>query len=203
MVPGGYRVTETSTSKGDSRRARLLTAFEELLRERGGDLDLVQVSDVTSRADVSRSAFYFYFDDKAEAAVHVFDQFVTVRPITLLPEVDDPRARVELMMRHLVADWRPHRHLFRAVLQARHISQTVRDQTEAARNSYTAVVADWIREEQEKGRSKPGADSEALATALNDMSERMIERLTLDQAGDVDALVAAVIEVWVRTVYTD
>lgn len=163
----------------------------------------MQVSEVASRAGVSRSAFYFYFDDKAEGAVQAFEQFVSIRPMTLVPEVDDPRARVETMMRNLVEDWRPHQHLFKAALQARHTSQAVRDRTEESRSTYTGVVANWIRQEQAKGRSNPGADPEALAVALNDMSERMIERMTLGHAGDADALVAAVTEVWVRTIYTD
>ncbi|WP_210502747.1 TetR/AcrR family transcriptional regulator [Nocardioides xinjiangensis] len=201
-VPGGYRLPHQGSAKGDDRRARLLAALENVLRENGGDLDRVQVSDVASRAGVSRSAFYFYFDDKAEAAADAFDWYVTIRPVTAVTEVTDPRARIETMIANLLADWRPHQHLFRAVLQARHTSKVVRDRTEAARASYTAVVADWIRQEQHRATGSAGPDAEALAVALNDMSERMLERMTLDQASDATALAAAVTEVWVRTIYT-
>lgn len=157
---------------------------------------------MASQAGVSRSAFYFYFDDKAEAAADAFEWFVTIRPVSSVTEPPDARARIETMIGNLVADWRPHQHLFRAVLQARHTSKVVRDRTEAARASYTAVVADWIRQEQDHGRSNAGPDAEALAVALNDMSERMLERMTLDQVGDATALADAVTEVWVRTIYT-
>ena len=202
-VPGGYRLPHQGTAKGDDRRARLLAALENVLRENGGDLDRVQVSEVTSQAGVSRSAFYFYFDDKAEAAADAFERFVTIRSVTSVTDVADPRGRIEAMIANLIADWRPHQHLFRAVLQARHTSQVVRERTEAARSTYAAIVADWIRHEQGQGRRTYGPDAEVLAVALNDMSERMIERMTLDQAGDADALAAAVTEVWVRTIYVD
>jgi AcrR family transcriptional regulator len=204
-VPGGYRAPRQATSKGDDRRARLLIALEQLLREQDGDLDAIHVSTVANRAGVSRSAFYFYFDDKAEAAADAFQQFVTIRPVTSTMDIEDPVARVQAMIRNLVEDWRPHQHLFRAVLQARHTSKVVRDRTEAARNTYTTVVAAWIRDQQGQPRGNDGPDAEALAVALNDMSERMLERMTLDQVGDADALAAAVAvaEVWVRTIYTD
>jgi AcrR family transcriptional regulator len=60
-------VDRRSVNRGDQRRAALLRAFDELLREQS--LDDVKVADISSRAGVTRSAFYFYFENKAVAVL--------------------------------------------------------------------------------------------------------------------------------------
>src|SRR5689334_14926815 len=48
---------------GDRRRAALLEALDELLQE--NDLEHIAIADISARAGVTRSAFYFYFENKA------------------------------------------------------------------------------------------------------------------------------------------
>ena len=52
-------------ARGDRRRTALLEALDHHLRE--GSLDSINIADISRRAGVTRSAFYFYFENKASA----------------------------------------------------------------------------------------------------------------------------------------
>ena len=60
-------VDRRSGNRGDARRDALLGALEELLREQS--LEEVNVAEISRRAGVTRSAFYFYFESKAIAVM--------------------------------------------------------------------------------------------------------------------------------------
>ncbi|MFL6157122.1 MAG: TetR/AcrR family transcriptional regulator, partial [Marmoricola sp.] len=60
-------VDRRGSNRGDARRDALLQAFDELLREQS--LDQVNVADISERAGVTRSAFYFYFENKPIAVM--------------------------------------------------------------------------------------------------------------------------------------
>jgi TetR/AcrR family transcriptional regulator, ethionamide resistance regulator len=57
--PWNRLVDRRTSNRGDVRRDALLTAFDELLREQ--TLEEVNVAEISRRAGVTRSAFYFYF----------------------------------------------------------------------------------------------------------------------------------------------
>ncbi|MDO4538043.1 MAG: TetR/AcrR family transcriptional regulator [Coriobacteriales bacterium] len=65
--------------QSDIRRAKLTQAASELFSEKG--LPKTSINDITSRAGVTRSLFYHYFEDKQAAADAVIDdrvnEFVT------------------------------------------------------------------------------------------------------------------------------
>lgn len=58
------------------QRERLMTAFTELVAERG--LAAVTVTDVVARAAVSRAAFYACFEDLADCADAAYERFISV-----------------------------------------------------------------------------------------------------------------------------
>ena len=59
-------------SKGDQRRAALLESLDELLH--GGNLESISIADISRRAGVTRSAFYFYFENKAVAVAALMEE---------------------------------------------------------------------------------------------------------------------------------
>ena len=58
--------------KGDERRTALLEALDHRLQE--SDLDSINIADISRRAGVTRSAFYFYFENKATAVAALMDE---------------------------------------------------------------------------------------------------------------------------------
>ncbi|KAA1422408.1 TetR/AcrR family transcriptional regulator [Mumia zhuanghuii] len=85
-------------------RRRLLSAFGDLLTERG--YDAVRLADVATRADIGRTAIYNHFADK-EAVLLAFAMDETQRYVDAireaLAEVDGPVERLQTYVRMHVA----------------------------------------------------------------------------------------------------
>ncbi len=58
---------------GDDRRTALLESLDHHLREEGS-LDSINIADISRRAGVTRSAFYFYFENKASAVAALMEE---------------------------------------------------------------------------------------------------------------------------------
>ncbi|MCW3010456.1 MAG: hypothetical protein JWO90_860, partial [Solirubrobacterales bacterium] len=113
--------------KGEVRRAALLAALEELLRER--PLAAVGVSEVSAKAGLTRSAFYFYFPGKEAAVTEllhgVFEEMLGGARTWMNGE-GDPRDGLGTALEGTVRLWREHRHLILAMLDARDGDPAVR-----------------------------------------------------------------------------
>ena len=113
--------------RGEVRRAALLSALEELVRER--PLADIGISEIAGAAGLKRSAFYFYFPSKEAAATEllhgVHDKMFTDAR-AWLEGSGDPRDSLAAAVGGAVTHWRAHRHLFLAVLDARDRDPAVR-----------------------------------------------------------------------------
>ncbi|HWH30362.1 MAG TPA: TetR/AcrR family transcriptional regulator [Mycobacteriales bacterium] len=189
-------------NRGDRRRESLLAALDGLL-ETGGGLDSISIADITGRAGVTRSAFYFYFENKAAAVAAAGEQLFreVVDAADLLVGDGDPVTRVRGAVRALYDAWRRHEHLFRALLDARAVSPAVREMWRADSALFVEPVAAMVEAERAAGRAPAGADPRAVATVLLDVNERMLERLALGTDLDHEQLQSAVVDVWLRTLY--
>lgn len=188
--------------KGDQRRLQLLSALDALLQER--TLDAVNVADISERAGVSRSAFYFYFDNKAVAVAALLNRMNEQAEFVasaLLEVEGTPRERFEQQIRGAVDVLEKHRYLYRAMLEARQLDASVRDVWDADRNSFVSPIAELIEAERVAGNAPPGPDSRALATILLDLNDRSLERLALGDPLPVEERIDALVTVWVRTIY--
>src|SRR6187397_904014 len=90
-----------------------------------------------------------------------------------------PAENIEAMVRALFSTWDKHEHLFRASLDARATSVTVRELWDSDRESFVPVVASMIEAERASGAAPAGADATALASVLLELNDRMLERLAL------------------------
>ena len=112
-----------------------------------------------------------------------------------------PAENIEAMVRALFSTWDKHEHLFRALLDARATSATVRELWDSDRESFVPVVAGMIEAERAAGAAPAGADATALATVLLELNDRMLERLALGGPLDREQLVEAVVAIWLHTIY--
>ncbi len=189
--------------KGDERRAALLAALDHHLLEGDGALDSINIADISRRAGVTRSAFYFYFESKAAAVAALSEEMYDGAAAAAAHLTGDgtPAENIEATIRTLFAAWEKHLHLYRAMLDARATSPAVRQMWESDRLSFVAPVAAVIDTERRCGRAPAGADARALASVLLELNDRMLERLSLGGDVERETLVETVVSIWLRSIY--
>jgi AcrR family transcriptional regulator len=194
-------VTQDQSARGDRRRTALLESLDHHLRE--GSLDSINIADISRRAGVTRSAFYFYFENKASAVAALMEEMYdeSFAAAEALRGDGTPAQNIATMVRALFSTWDKHQHLFRAALDARATSATVRELWDSDRESFVPVLADLIESERAAGAAPPGTDATALASVLLELNDRMLERLALGGPLDREQLVDAVTAVWLHTIY--
>ena len=188
-------------ARGDRRRTALLESLDHHLRE--GSLESINIADISRRAGVTRSAFYFYFENKASAVAALMNEMYDESSAAAdqLRGDGTPAENIEAMVRALFSTWDKHEHLFRASLDARATSPTVRELWDSDRESFVPVVAGMIEAERASGAAPAGADAVALASVLLELNDRMLERLALGGTLDREQLVEAVVAIWLHTIY--
>ncbi|WP_020498602.1 TetR/AcrR family transcriptional regulator [Sciscionella marina] len=191
-------------NRGDRRRRALLGALDELLRE--GDLGSINVREISRRAEVTRSAFYFYFDNKATAVAALCDEMYqeAFTAGTMLASGDDsPEGRIGRTIAGLFEAWGKHRHVFRAMLEARDADQTVRELWDRDRESFIPQVAELIENERAAGRAPDGPEAAVLATVLLELNDRALERISRGGYSAIpdEQLREGLVTVWLRTIY--
>ena len=188
-------------ARGDRRRTALLESLDHYLRE--SSLDSINIADISRRAGVTRSAFYFYFENKASAVAALMEEMYdeSFAAADLLRGDASPAENIDAMIRALFSTWDKHEHLFRASLDARATSVTVRELWDSDRESFVPVVAAMIEAERAAGTAPDGVDASALAGVLLELNDRMLERLALGGPLDREQLVEAVVAVWLHTIY--
>jgi len=192
---------QPTPARGDRRRSALLESLDHYLREES--LDSINIADISRRAGVTRSAFYFYFENKASAVAALMEEMYdeSFAAAEALRGGGTPAENIEAMVRALFSTWDKHEHLFRASLDARATSATVRELWDSDRESFVPVVASMIEAERASGAAPEGSDATALASVLLELNDRMLERLALGGKLDREQLVGAVVTVWLHTIY--
>jgi AcrR family transcriptional regulator len=188
--------------RSDDRRAAILDALDRWLRE--DSLEAVNIAEISKQAGVSRSAFYFYFENKGAAVAALVERMVD--EVFDLNDVftsagGPPEQRIRAMLEGLFGSWERHRHMFDAMLDARGSSASVRDIWDQARESFVEPVADMIRAERAAGTAPDGVAPEVLASVLLELNDRLLERLTLGGRLSRDELMAGGIAVWLNSIY--
>src|SRR5438132_268267 len=106
--------------RADLRRQALLDALEQLLEHK--PLDQIGIAEITRKADVTRSAFYFYFPTKAAAVAallsDLYEQLETVAASWYAGGPGTPRERVQTGFEESIKVWRTHAGLLVAMFDA-------------------------------------------------------------------------------------
>lgn len=190
--------------KSDLRRVAILDSLDHHLRESG--FDALNIADVTRRAGVTRSAFYFYFENKAAAVAALLEPMYDDGFLAgdLLTSSDrPPQQRIRAMLVALLDTVDAHRYLLQAMLEARATNASIRDVWDDARESFVPAVAGMIAAERDGGRAPGGPQAELLAGILLEFNDRLLERYTVGGRLARDELLTAAETVWLRTIYAD
>lgn len=195
-------VDRRSVNRGDMRRAALLEALDQLLREH--TLEEVNVAEISRRAGVTRSAFYFYFESKATAVLalmaELYDDASDATDLLVKAE-GDPLQRIRSVITTLfdAVDRTPH--TYRALLEARAGSPGVRELWEAGRKDFATMVAEMIERERAAGRALDGPDAAALAAVLLDVNDHAVERHALGAGPPREQHIDALTHLWISSIY--
>jgi AcrR family transcriptional regulator len=188
--------------RSDQRRTDLLAALDTLLRN--GTLEEITVADIADAVGMTRSAFYFYFENKGSAVAALSAQMYDAAAASandLFAMTGSPRARIEAQMRGLVATWEQNQHLYRAMLDAKQTNPEVRAMWDIGRESFIDPVVAMIDAERAAGIAPPGPDSAALAVLLLELNDRAIESIARGHDLPLELRIQAMITIWLRTIY--
>jgi AcrR family transcriptional regulator len=188
-------------ARGDQRRSALLRSLDEHLLD--ASLESVNIADIARAAGVTRSAFYFYFENKQAAVAALVEDMYdeAVAATALLGGSDAPAQNIEATIRALFGAWERHQHIYRAMLDARATSAAVREMWESDRASFVPLVAEVIAAERTAGRAPDGPDASDLATVLLELNDRALERLARGDGLSREALTDTVVHVWLSSIY--
>uniref|UniRef100_UPI0024B9FF20 TetR/AcrR family transcriptional regulator n=2 Tax=Mycolicibacterium TaxID=1866885 RepID=UPI0024B9FF20 len=167
-------------------------------------LDGINIADVTRRAGVTRSAFYFYFENKAAAVAALLepmydDGFLASDILTATTR--PPRDRIRAMLEALLDTVDQHRYLLEAMLEARATNPAIRRVWDDARDSFIPELSAMIADERAAGRAGDGPPTEVLAELLLEFNDRLLERYTVGGRLTRDQLVDGAEALWLGTLY--
>ncbi|HJQ05794.1 MAG TPA: TetR/AcrR family transcriptional regulator [Nocardioides sp.] len=195
-------VDRRSVNRGDQRRTALLEALDDLLREH--TLEEVNVAEISKRAGVTRSAFYFYFESKATAVLalmaELYDDASDATDLLVKAE-GDPQERIRTVIATLFASVDRTPHTYRALLEARATSPAVRELWDAGRAEFAGMVAEMIERERAVGHAQAGVDAGALAAVLLDLNDHAVERHALGVGPEREAHIDAITHIWIQSIY--
>ena len=190
--------------KSDQRRSAILESLDHHLRESG--FEGLNIADVTRRAGVTRSAFYFYFENKAAAVAALLEPMYDDGFMAgdLLTHTDQPpRLRIRAMLEALLDTVDQHRYLLQAMLEARATSAAIREVWDDARESFVPGVAAVIASARAGGGVPDAAPAAVVASMLLEFNDRLLERYTIGGRLSRDELLAGAETVWLGTIYAN
>ncbi|WP_370291027.1 TetR/AcrR family transcriptional regulator [Nocardioides sp.] len=203
--PWARLVDRRSVNRGDRRRAALLGALDDLLREQ--TLEQVNVAEISARAGVSRSAFYFYFESKATAVLALMAQLyddASEATDRLVKAEGDPRQRIRGVIETLFDSVDRTPHTYRALLQARAAHPAVGELWDAGRAEFAALVAEMSVRERIGARAPDddaAPDASALAAVLLDLNDHALERYALGAGPPRERHIDTLVHLWVAGIY--
>lgn len=190
-------------AKGDRTQAQIRCVLREALHDLG--YESVTIAEVTRRADITRSAFYFHFESLGAAIASLMEDFLArsfaVQTGWFEHEGDDQPANLRSGVLHTVRLWRNDPVVMDAMARAA-VSDVAAHRiwdewVELFRQRARIVVRNDAR-----GRSAEQCDrlSDFLVSMTFDAMARDVRRLVA--AGDPDPHLADTLaEVWIRSVY--
>jgi TetR/AcrR family transcriptional regulator, ethionamide resistance regulator len=195
-----------SSSHGDERRAALLEAFAELLEEQS--FAEVGIEEISTRAGLSRSSFYFYFPNKAMAVGALVSDMIQEAHDSsgrwLEDPGSDPYERVLPAIEAAVNRHREHAALYVALADAAATDPTIAAHLHDAEEKTGATVAAQLRAERAAGIATDGPDAKPYVRALIGMNSRALQdeaRKVVETGRGTPGLAKVLTEIWVRAFY--
>jgi AcrR family transcriptional regulator len=182
--------------------SEILDAAEKFLRRK--PFHLMTVDELMARTGLSRPSFYEYFRDRYDLAMKLVEKMLS----EMFPMSDrwfsskgDPGEDLAHGFEGLIAVYREHRHLMRALSDAAVQDRRVARAYELFLDRMTQSTARRIRAEVRAGRTSP-LDPDEIARALILMGERYLnDKLDRDPKTNSRVLLDTLVTIWMRVLY--
>ncbi len=182
--------------------SEILEAAEKYLRRK--PFHAMTVDELMARTGLSRPSFYEYFNDRYDLAMKLVEKMLA----EMFPMSDrwfsgkgDPGEDLAHGFEGLIAVYREHRHLMRALADAAIQDRRVASAYELFLDRMTQSTARRIRAEVRAGRTAP-LDPDEVSRALILMSERYLnDKLERDANIDSSVLLGTLVTIWMRVLY--
>lgn len=165
----------------------LLPAVERLLEQQ--TYPSLTVDQMVAEAELSRSTFYNYFEDKSDLlralTADVMSTIVDATRMWWMLAPNGTKDEFREALAHLFAIYSPHTTLMRAVAESISHDARVREEFLAYMASGQKGIADYIRTGQQAGVLRADLDADASAAWLTWMMERGLSQLSLS-AGEYE-----------------
>ncbi|HWJ82478.1 MAG TPA: TetR/AcrR family transcriptional regulator [Nocardioides sp.] len=191
------------------RRASLSRHFipvVEELAEAGTPFVDLSVERIIKAGGISRSAFYNYFDDKADLLVAMADGVIadlidTGRSWWALSPTST-KAELREALSAPLGNYRAHQMVLGAIVEVATYDERVRAKQEWLIGTVSSALADHIREGQRAGSVDPELDADRTARWLVWMLERgLYQMVTPADQGEAEKLMDAITDVVWRVLY--
>ncbi|WKG01186.1 TetR/AcrR family transcriptional regulator [Mycolicibacterium sp. HK-90] len=195
-------VDRRQPQRSDQRRTAILEALNEHLQKTG--FDALNIAEVARQAGVGRSAFYFYFENKAAAVAALVEpmyEALFAANNILADTTRPPRDRVHDTLEAVLQTAEDHRYLVRAMLEARGSSGAVRELWDGARESFVPTVTAVITDDRAAGRAPDGTDAAVLANLLMEFNDRLVERFIVGGPLSRQQLLEGAEAMWMGAIY--
>ena len=192
--------TETKPTPRSELVDQLRDGVEQLLID--STYAEIKIDDLVDQADLAKSTFYVYFDDKADLLSHLADRVISELVAfegawwTLPPDASKDQIRDAIAA--MFEAYLPHGLLIEAISAAAIYDPGMRDQFKELMNGVVENIAGYLRRGQKAGGVPPDLDSEHTAFSLAWMFERGFNLIMLrtDPAGRKRRLDAITEIVW-------
>lgn len=192
----------------DERRITLSQRYLEVLpelleNERYSDLSIERMIKVAS---ISRASFYRYFDDKNDLLRtmmgHVIDDLMNAGDEWWNLPVTATRRELEVAHRNIVAIYRRHRHILRAVVEGTGYDAGLRELYGALISRSIDNVHGHIEHGQREGFIAPDVKARETAELLVYMGERsLFQKIAVENETDDARYPDPLADIYWRTLY--
>lgn len=184
-------------------RRRLLDAAHALLEQKAWAE--ISLDDITSAAEVARTAFYRHFDDRQHLLMAMLSdvglELDHVADNWLAAEAKDPLAELRRSLEALTAVWAQHGRLIEAISDTARYDPEISALYHQLADRLAEETAQRIEADVMAGRSRI-TEPEEVARALTWMNERyLIAAFGRQPITEPATAAAALITVWTNTLY--
>ncbi len=201
-VDTGVNQGEGKQQRREVVKGRLRTALCDLAADR--TFRDVTVAEITTAAGLSRSAFYFYYDDKRDLLIEAVEGISGASFALTSGHLDEDRDAAETLkhvLRANAAAWKVHAPLLRSVVEASTYDEVVGTFWSGIIVGFMETVIARLRTDQGRGLIPDEIDvttcGEILVTATIGFFYHRIGQGEMDP----EDAVAALEPIWMRTLY--
>ena len=204
--PRASRGRRSARPSGEDREQAILHTATRLLAEKS--YAEISVDDLAKGAGLSRPTFYFYFPSKEAVLLTLLDPLIQWAD-TGFPAMHnapvDPRPAWRAGIRTFFDAFASDPVLGKAAAEAVGTSPEVRALWSQFMEKWIGQTAALIEAERARGAAPTTIPARDLATALNEMNERMIVAALADEQLAVarDRLVDTLTHIWLTSIYAD